>query len=73
MVENFELGYTEVSNRPTPIAPSTLTSNDNSLKQNGTWLKENCMWEVNYMYQCVCMYVCMYVYVCMHVDVPSLI
>lgn len=40
MVENFELGYTEVSNRPTPIAPSTLSSNDNSLKQNGMWLKE---------------------------------
>ncbi len=43
-IEQFELGYTEVSNRPTPIAPSTLTSDDNSLKKNGM------LWQ-----PCICM------------------
>lgn len=34
-IENFELGYSETTNRPTPISHKTLTSSDNSLKQNG--------------------------------------
>ena len=37
MIENFELGYAESANRPTPIAYTTLTSGDNSLKQNGRY------------------------------------
>ena len=38
MIENFELGYAESANRPTPISYQTLTCNDNSLKQNGRYI-----------------------------------
>ncbi len=34
-LENFQFGYTEVTNRPTLIAHTTITGDDNSLKQNG--------------------------------------
>ena len=44
-IENFEFGYTETTNRPTPISHNTLTSSDNSLKQNG-----------RYNLMCRCMY-----------------
>lgn len=37
-IENFEFGYTEVTNRPTLIAHTTITGEDNSLKQNGTFI-----------------------------------
>ena len=35
IMDSFEFGYMEVTNRPTPITRMTLKSNDNSLKQNG--------------------------------------
>lgn len=44
MMEDFELGYTESANRPTPIAFATLTSGDNSLKQNGRYNPLNILW-----------------------------
>ena len=34
-IENYELGFMEASNRPTPIKRKTLYSSDHSLKQNG--------------------------------------
>ena len=34
-IENFEFGYTDAKNRPTPITSVTLRNEDNSLKQNG--------------------------------------
>ena len=35
LMEVFELGYMEVSNRPTPITKKTLKKKDHSLVQNG--------------------------------------
>lgn len=35
LIESYELGFMEVSNRPTPIDSNILRSKDNSLKQNG--------------------------------------
>lgn len=32
---NFELGFMEYTNRPTPITRETLKKTDNSLNQNG--------------------------------------
>ena len=32
---NFEYGYVDARNRPTPITSKTLNNGDNSLKQNG--------------------------------------
>lgn len=34
-IESFELGYSEARDRPTQIASTTLSSNDNHLKQSG--------------------------------------
>ncbi len=34
-IENFDFGYVDAKNRPTPITQKTLLNNDNSLKQNG--------------------------------------
>ena len=34
-INEFELGYMEVKNRPTAIAKKVLDSNDHSLRQNG--------------------------------------
>ena len=36
-IENLKLGYMESSNRPTTISAATLTSDGNTLKQNGTY------------------------------------
>ncbi len=35
IMESFEFGFMEISNRPTPISKATLKTKDNSLKQNG--------------------------------------
>ena len=37
-IQNFDYGYADVSNKPSPIALSTLRSSTNSLKQKGTAL-----------------------------------
>lgn len=34
-MENFEFGYMDTKNRPTPITIVTLSNGDNCLKQNG--------------------------------------
>ena len=34
-IETFEFGYAEINNKPSTISHTTLTSSDNSLKQNG--------------------------------------
>lgn len=34
-IENFDYGYMNARNRPTPISHQTLTNVDHSLKQNG--------------------------------------
>ena len=34
-IQNFDFGYMNTKNRPSPIAQNTLASSDNSLKQNG--------------------------------------
>ena len=34
-IECFVFGYAEGKNRPTPITTKTLSSSDNTLKQNG--------------------------------------
>jgi hypothetical protein len=34
-IDNYELGFMEASNRPSPIKKETLKSSDHSLKQNG--------------------------------------
>ena len=44
MKEDFKLGYTESANWPTAIAFATLTSGDNSLKQNGRYNPLNILW-----------------------------
>lgn len=40
-LENYEFGYMDVKNRPTPITAKTLSNGDNSLKQNGKQLLHN--------------------------------
>lgn len=35
-IDCFDFGYVEGKSRPTPITAQTLSSSDNSLKQNGT-------------------------------------
>lgn len=37
-IANFEFGYVDSKNRPTPIAIQTITNGDNSLKQNGKYV-----------------------------------
>ena len=34
-IDNYELGFMEAANRPSPIKKETLKSSDHSLKQNG--------------------------------------
>ena len=34
-LENFDYGYMDTKNRPSPITRETLTNDSNSLKQNG--------------------------------------
>ena len=34
-LQNFDFGYMDTKNRPSPITRETLTSDNNSLKQNG--------------------------------------
>lgn len=34
-ISNFEYGYVDSNNRPSPITHATLTNGDHSLKQNG--------------------------------------
>ena len=34
-LENIDFGYMEVKNKPTPLSSQTLSSDGNSLKQNG--------------------------------------
>jgi len=37
-IENFELGYMEAKNRPSPIAAKKFNSSGKSLKQNGMFV-----------------------------------
>lgn len=37
-LENFELGYMEAKNRPSPIAANKFNSSGNTLKQNGMFV-----------------------------------
>lgn len=37
LIETFELGYMEASNRPTVITANILKSKDNRLSQNGQY------------------------------------
>lgn len=49
-LENFDYGYLDVKNRPSPITTDTLTaSSSNSLKQNGN------KYGTNYTYYCICL------------------
>lgn len=47
-IRAFDVGYMNTKNRPTPIAQSTLTSDDNSLKQNGM--------KLTFRLKCLCIF-----------------